>query len=250
MHYVPKATTALFASCFAITSILISTHFCSADSIEFGPVGSQNDKSQPIDRSDLWTQAFLMGSKLKAAGKYAEAEPCFKTAIKLADDGSTNKRLLQSFNQLAGVYRRLGRYDEAIPLYQQALEITEKTEGTNSVTYATILDNLGQVYASKGDISQCEAMQRQSIAIYEKVLGPNAPDLAQAIANLAAQIENRKDYVEAEKQYLRAIGIYRTSVPADDMRLAIAYDNLGGMYSRVGQYQKADPLQREALKIL
>ena len=55
--------------------------------------------------------------------------------------------LATSLNNLAGLYKSQGRYDQAEPLYLQALEIYQQVLGDNHPTTLTVCENLAQLQA-------------------------------------------------------------------------------------------------------
>ena len=67
--------------------------------------------------SDIWQNYEDTGNKAYAAGRYAEAEQQFKSALTTADAfGADDPRLATSLNSLGQVYRAQGRHAEAEPL--------------------------------------------------------------------------------------------------------------------------------------
>ena len=68
----------------------------------------------------------------------------------------------------------MGRYQEAEPLYQQALAIRKKVFGEQHRTYASSLDDLAQLYQAMGKYPQAEALYQQALAIRKKTLGRTA----------------------------------------------------------------------------
>jgi tetratricopeptide (TPR) repeat protein len=54
-----------------------------------------------------------------------------------------------NLNNLAGLYRAHGRYDDAEPLYKRSLAIFEKALGPDHRDVATSLDNLAALYRAQ-----------------------------------------------------------------------------------------------------
>src|SRR6185369_1022044 len=71
---------------------------------------------------------------LAAQGKYAEAEPLLVRVLeaKEKEAGADDPRLTSAIEELAALYRALGRAD-AEKLYLRALQIKEKESGAQSV---------------------------------------------------------------------------------------------------------------------
>ena len=60
-------------------------------------------------------------------------------------------------------------------MLRRALDIVQKTLGTEHPTFATALNNLARLLSSKGDYAGAEPLYRRALAIDEKALGPDHP---------------------------------------------------------------------------
>jgi tetratricopeptide (TPR) repeat protein len=80
------------------------------------------------------------------------------------DEASTADSLNR---QVAELYAA-GKYQEAIPLARQLLEITEKLNGLEHGDTVASLNNLAALYRMTGDYAEAEPLYRQALAIREK----------------------------------------------------------------------------------
>ena len=71
-------------------------------------------------------------------------------AIREAVLGGEHPDTAVSLNNLAGLYKSQGRYEEAEPLYQRALAIREAVLGGEHLGTAASLNNLAVVYLAQG----------------------------------------------------------------------------------------------------
>ncbi|WP_375506187.1 tetratricopeptide repeat protein, partial [uncultured Nostoc sp.] len=78
-----------------------------------------------------------------------------------------------------------GRYNEAEPLYIQALALRHKLLGEEHPDVAQSLNNLAGLYNSQGRYSQAEPLYMQALDIFERRLGTNHPDTITVRNNLA-----------------------------------------------------------------
>jgi len=125
--------------------------------------------------------AFLLnqtGYFLHKRGRYGEAEPIYRQALKIRRSqlGDIHLDTATSLNNLAGLYRAQGGYREAEPLYRQALAITRSQLGDTHPDTATSLNNLAALYYSQGRYSDAEPLYLQAIAIRMEKLGENHPN--------------------------------------------------------------------------
>ena len=83
-------------------------------------------------------------------GNYPEAGGLFEQNLALAEESLTDD-LPTALNNLAGLYQVQGDYARALPLYERALAIDEKTLEPEHPDVATTLNNLAVLYLSQGD---------------------------------------------------------------------------------------------------
>ncbi len=143
----------------------------------------------------------------------------------------------------------MGDYAKAEPLYQRALNITEKAVGPDHPATAQALNNLGLLYYYMGDYAKAEPLYQRAFNIREKALGPDHPDTATSLNNLAELYRSLSNYVKAEPLYQRALKIDEKALGADHSDTARALNNLAGLYYSIGDYAKAEPLFQRALNI-
>jgi tetratricopeptide (TPR) repeat protein len=60
--------------------------------------------------------------------------------------GENHPNVATSLNNLAGLYKSQGKYNEAESLYRRSLSIWEKQLGENHPLVATSLNNLAELY--------------------------------------------------------------------------------------------------------
>ncbi|PNI77370.1 KLC4 isoform 16, partial [Pan troglodytes] len=106
-----------------------------------------------------------------------------------------------TLNNLAVLYGKRGKYKEAEPLCQRALEIREKVLGTNHPDVAKQLNNLALLCQNQGKYEAVERYYQRALAIYEGQLGPDNPNVARTKNNLASCYLKQGKYAEAETLY-------------------------------------------------
>ena len=84
------------------------------------------------------------------------------------------------------LYRAMGDYAKAEPLFGRRWRSARKPWAKSTPTTATSLNNLAVLYQSMGDYAKAEPLFRQALEIRKKVLGEQHPDYATSLNNLAA----------------------------------------------------------------
>ncbi|WP_419548321.1 CHAT domain-containing protein [Microcystis sp.] len=160
---------------------------------------------------------------------------------KLAEAERLTQQVIQLYQQ--------GKYNEAIPLAEQALAIRKQQLGDNHPDTATSLNNLAALYESQGRYSEAEPLYKQALAIRKQQLGDNHPDTAQSLNNLAELYESQGRYSEAEPLYKEALAIRKQQLGDNHPSTASSLNNLAVLYESQGRYSEAEPLYKQALAI-
>jgi len=142
-----------------------------------------------------------------------------------------------------------GKFAEAIPVAQEALELAEKAFGPDSPYTAVSLSWLGVVYEDQGAYAEAEPLFKRSLAIQEKALGPDHLIVASTLNTLANLYRDQGKYAEAEPLLKRSLAIFEQVLGPDHLDVATALNNLAVLYKEQGRYAEAEPLNKGALAI-
>jgi len=117
-----------------------------------------------------------------------------------------SSELTAAYNSYITLYQQ-GRYSEAEPYAKEALRLGEEEFGRNDPTTATLLNNLALLYHTQGRYAAAEPLYQRSLAIREKALGPDHPNVATSLENYPALLRETGRDIEAEKMVARAEAI-------------------------------------------
>jgi len=145
--------------------------------------------------------------------------------------------------------RRMGKYDEALPLTERALEIRERILGPDHHEVATALNRLAVLYSIKGEYAKAEPLYQRALFIQEKTFGADHPEVSTSLNNLAILYKSRGEYAKAEPLYQRALFIREKAFGPDHSEVSNSLHNLASLYFDKGEYAKAEPLYQRALLI-
>jgi len=87
---------------------------------------------------------------------------CSTTFANDDDLEALNQRIFQLFKQ--------GKYQEAIPLAEKAVEITRRLRSPEDTKTATSLNSLALLYWKMGEYAKAEPLYQEALRIYQKVL--------------------------------------------------------------------------------
>ncbi|NEP10634.1 MAG: tetratricopeptide repeat protein, partial [Symploca sp. SIO2C1] len=160
-----------------------------------------------LEDEDLIKPFVGLGRFYEGQGAYLPAvewreECCLEARTRL---GNEHPDVATSINYLAYLYKLQGRYDEAEPLYLQALALLKKLFGHKHPNVAISISYLAGLYCSQGRYDEAELLYLQALALLRKLLGNEHPDIATSIHNLAYLYNSQGRYEEAEPLHLQAL---------------------------------------------
>jgi len=181
--------------------------------------------------------------------RYREAGKAYLNAAKLVPD--SYQELQANYLNEAGVaLRYAGEYQQAKPLFEQALAIRERVLGQQHPDYATSLNNLAFLYKSQGETKKALPLYEESLKIIERVLGKQHPDYAKSLNNLAFLYKSQGEYEKALLLYEQALKIFEQALGKQHPDYVTSLNNLAFLYDSRGEYEKALTLFEEAVAIV
>ncbi len=202
-------------------------------------------------QSDALKEAYRQYKALSDQGRYGEAEPFARNALKLSEEefGPEHQTTANLLNHLALLYKNQGRYVEAEPLYKRSLAINEKIHGPDHHDVGLLLNNLGNLYRVQGRYAEAGPLLKRAVAVSEKAHGLEHHDVSQSLNNLALLYQGQGRYAEAEPLYKRSLAILEKVHGPDNRYVGLSLNNLAGMYWQQGRYAEAEPLYKRSLAI-
>ncbi|MEH1809678.1 tetratricopeptide repeat protein [Nostoc sp.] len=173
----------------------------------------------------------------------------WRQASELQNELGLQIDLANSLNNLAGIYRAIGNYTEAEPLYKQALELRKRLLGENHPAFATSLNNLAGLYKSTGKYSKAELLYQQALELRKRLWGEHHADVAVSLNNLALLYDEQGRYDEAEPLYLQSLELEKRLVGENHLSFALILNNLALLYYHQGRYSEAEPLSQQAIEL-
>jgi tetratricopeptide (TPR) repeat protein len=160
--------------------------------------------------------------------------------------GPDHPSVATTLNNLAGLYRAQGKYDEALPFYQRSLEIRENKLGKDHPDVAQSLNNLAAIYDSQGKYDEALPFYQRSLEIRENKLGKDHPDVATTLNNLALLYKAQGKFDEAEPYYLQCVEIFENAKMEVHPSLPTVYTNYSIFLYETGRDEEAHAYEVKA----
>jgi tetratricopeptide (TPR) repeat protein len=159
------------------------------------------------------------------------------------------EKIAQFLQQTGWYLAERARYGEAEPPLEQALTISEQTQGKEHLDTARDASTLGWLYDLEGKYEQAKPLYVRALQIREQQLGPDHPDTATSLNNLAALYRSQGQYEEAEQMLAHALSISEQQLGPDHPSTANSLNNLAGLYESQGKYEDAEQMLVRTLQI-
>lgn len=117
----------------------------------------------------MWERYNIAGQQAMSQGKPIEAENQFKLALQEAEAaGANDPRIPQSLNNLANCYRQQGKFADAEPVYQRAIDIKSRLSGPVSPDLVPILENYAKMLRAANRPAEADKMEAKARAIFAR----------------------------------------------------------------------------------
>jgi tetratricopeptide (TPR) repeat protein len=168
---------------------------------------------------------------------------------------------LSSLNKQFAALFQAGKFNEAIPIAQEFLELSENALDPHHPDTSQALNNLAALYASLGDYAKAEPLFERALKIREKALGTDHPATAQSLNNLAKLYRSMGDFERALKikekalgtdhpltgDYPEAVGSVMADKESDVAKFFSLSQQVSELY-QAGRFNEAIPIAQEVLE--
>ena len=149
--------------------------------------------------------------------------------------------------EAAGAYKSVGRFDDAVELYEQVLADRMRVLGPDHPNTLEARNNLAGAYDDIGRFSEAIELYERVLADQERVLGPDHPDTLTTRNNLAVAYRSAGRFGEAIELYKWVLADQERVLGPDHPDTLITRNNLAGAYKDVGRFGEAIELYKRVL---
>ena len=156
---------------------------------------------------------------------YSGAERHFLFWLAEAKEGRDLRGEFSVRNELLGLYRKVGKKDEALKDAKEVLSLIEKLGIAEETAGATALVNIGTVYKTFGLYGEAIKKFEKAKTVYERELKGGDGRLGGLYNNMALVLVDLKRFKEARENYNKALAVME-AVKGGELERAITYLNL------------------------
>jgi tetratricopeptide (TPR) repeat protein len=152
-----------------------------------------------------------------------------------------------ALHELGRAMSEQGKLKDAIPFYQQALDLKSASLPSNHISKATTLHEIGRCLYNQGDFIKAEGYLKRALSIKDKALKKEDPERAKTLHVLGGCLLQLGEYTESEKILQSLIGIRTRTVPSSDPNIIADLTGLGRCLIEQGKMIEAETTMRQAM---
>jgi len=191
----------------------------------------------------------VMGRVYQRLGDYDKAQPLLEEAVAIGRRGQETEGLAQSLNELGVLQRQKGDFAGAAQTLQESLAIRRRLLGAEHRDVAVTLVDLARVYTNQGDDQRAEPLLRESLRIRRKALGEENSETATSMNDLALVLWEKGQLREAATLFQKSLAIEQKVFGEDSASVASVTGNLALVTEDLGDLATAEALFRRQLVI-
>ena len=209
----------------------------------------KNTTLQPEVRAELLES---IGLAYRRQGFSGRAIPLFEQALAIRRDErpADNLRVAAALANLASALSDDGNVVSAQAYLQQALAISRRGNGPDSVVTAEILMQFGHLALdTESQPQRGIQLFREALAIYRNAAGDHSFMVAATLNDLASAAVWSDDFAGAEAYEREALRIFQEGAGRNHPEYAMALSTLGHILTERGKYSEAEQMLKAALEV-
>jgi serine/threonine protein kinase len=153
------------------------------------------------------------------------------------------------FTVIGRMYRRLGMYDRAQQLLEQALVSGRAAFGPEHPSVAQTLNDLGGLAAEKGDYKAAAASLESALGVRRALYGQQDTAVADTLAELGRIYQDQGLNAQAEPLHREALAIRRALLGDGHGETAVSLSDVASVLRLNGDLAGAEALLRQSLDV-
>jgi non-specific serine/threonine protein kinase/serine/threonine-protein kinase len=200
---------------------------------------------------DFLVELFEVSDPNEAKGRTITAEEVLDQGAARIESELSEDPLIQTslMNTIGRVYKNLGLYGKARPLFELSLQTRQRLLGAGHPLVPESLQDLGVLLKLSGEYDEAEGLLEESLAIRERSYGPGNPTVGMSLGELARVRAAKGDFEGARSLYERALAIAEDHIGPESTRVAELLNNLAILSWRQGRLEEALPVLERSLAI-
>ena len=184
-----------------------------------------------------------------AWGQYQKAQPLAEQALEQAKKDVVGDRELSAcLIDLAYIYNKQNKYDQAEKVCRQGLELQKQAYYERHPYVAYTMRTLADIYCGKGDSAAARQLLNDAVAIMLEVHSDDQQVMAPFNVDIAKVCIAQGRLDEAEQYFEKALELIYGSYGLEHLYAAEVVGEIAKLYILQGRFDEAEPLVDFTLK--
>lgn len=180
---------------------------------------------------------------------FEKAAKIFDSAVNQNQQPSYWNRKLQCQNKIARNWHRIGNYDKAEQILQNALYLGNEKLGPNHLTVAETAYELGFVYGEKGQNNNMMTFAKQALEIRISNLGEDNLLTSACYSQIAMALGNKGEMEESLKYHQKVLAFRQRFLGEKHPAVLSSLNNIGVCLNSMGDYNETLKYLQRALNM-
>lgn len=204
-------------------------------------------RGQPKTQAQLFG---AIGELYQNLGLLEQAQQVFEKEVALCRIACADGlQLASSLKRLGETYRQQAKYDQAVALAREALDLSRRAGPADSQPVADSLNLLGLILNARGKPAEAEQPLTEALAIKRRIYPVAGYEVAVTLQNLADNYSARGQAEGALPLLRESLAIRQRLYGDHDARSARAMHSLAMSLNRVGQLEESERWFRQAIAV-
>lgn len=201
-----------------------------------------------------------LGVVCKYTGQFEAAEDLYQQALRglgslddsEADSAAAERQIQRAslLHNLGGLEHARGNFQRAEPLAREALELRERTVGSEHIETAAERAALAAILVDSGRLEEARELYLLAIEVFERTLGANHYEVAVNLAGLAVVEQASGRLEEAEALYRQSVELHLLQLGPDHPETALTLNNHGALLIEMQRLEEAERVLQRAHEVL
>lgn len=206
-----------------------------------------DDRPKSLERASLLFDLALCEFE---EGEHEESIFHLQEALKIRKDKlKASEVVIQTFEKLGSTYLAMGKPEEALLYYEDALEYTEESYGGDNESVASLLFLLGDLKISTNDKVEALANFEECLEMRRRNLEITSVLIAETLERIGSIYIEQGKFDKAYPCYAESLDIRQASSEPDNPILAESFFRIGLSARKQGDCERALHFLMDALRI-
>ncbi len=197
---------------------------------------AERERAKSGQMVDFLLSMFEASDPAEARGATITARELLERGVEQADALSDHPEVQGQMYQVTGlVFKRLGEFEEALPLMKRALKIADSLNDAAHAELATLHYHLAEILHGAGSFHQAHAHFTLAAEFFQKVPGHVSLEYASSLHNISVASHDNS----AMDDILKALDMRRELLDPDHLLIAGSYLALGNFHLYRGEHELA-----------